>query len=225
MAQIRSQLVFPLPVSAFYAHHEHLSSLRRVTEEASSLRVQGTTVGDSVSSGAGNDTCPSQANGEEGVISTSVCLPRAVAPDIAPVILAFLYTDRLDPDSENAPAGFAEEYLDPEIGGAWSGLAAPAPATESCRPRGRSGYVGDRCEFGSSDGAATIMERSTDLGVARPSKVRISCRHPRTMSQRRIAAIYSFSDDFFRISVRLVRMHCWITHDGENKFVRDHAGV
>lgn len=48
-----------------------------------------------------------------GSALTPVCLPRAVAPEIVPVILAFLYTDRLDPDPKNRPDGFAETYADP----------------------------------------------------------------------------------------------------------------
>ncbi|CAM9474506.1 unnamed protein product, partial [Hapterophycus canaliculatus] len=144
-----------------------------VVEAAASPRLRGATVEDDVTGGGGNgnDLCYTRANGEEAVITASVCLPRAVAPEIAPVILAFLYTDRLDPCPENAPAGLAEEYVDPEIRGPLGGVAAPTVASESCRPRGRSAHAGDRKEVGSSNGAAKRTERSPDSGARTPSKV------------------------------------------------------
>lgn len=50
-----------------------------------------------------------------------VCLPRAVAPEIVPVILAFLYTDRLETNPENGPDGCAETYTEPGGGKGWAG--------------------------------------------------------------------------------------------------------
>ncbi len=51
------------------------------------------------------------------MVPTYMYLPRAVAPDIVPVILAFLYTDRLIQQPDFGPDGFAEEYLDPGVAG------------------------------------------------------------------------------------------------------------
>lgn len=180
MVVVRSSSIALLTCLIWEAHCRHLCCSRRLAEEAASPRLREATADDGVTGGTGTGTCSSRPTGDEGVITTSVFLPRAVAPDIAPVILAFLYTDRLDPSPDNGPAGFAEEYLDPELGDPELGesrtsVAAPAMATGSCRPRGRSGFVGDLREVGSSNGAVKIMEMSTDLAAGSPSKVSVGC--------------------------------------------------
>lgn len=50
---------------------------------------------------------------------TSICIPQSIAPEIVPVILAFLYTDRLENNPENGPNGFAEAYHDPCLRAKW----------------------------------------------------------------------------------------------------------
>ncbi|CAM9662216.1 unnamed protein product [Scytosiphon promiscuus] len=167
----RDRSRFPAHKAIVSCRSDVLGGLVARAEEAAKLLLRGATGGDSVDGGAGPGTCPARANGEEGVVKASVCLPRAVAPEIAPVILAFLYTDRLDPNPENAPAGLAEEYIDPEIGEAWSVVAAPAVATESCRSRGRSGFVGYGEGVGPGSGVAKRRENSPDVVAGSPSKV------------------------------------------------------
>lgn len=106
--------------------------------------------------------------GESAVtVTASVCLPRAVAPDVVPVILAFLYTDRLVQDPDFGHDGFAKEYLDParEGGLSMSSMLTAAVGVERCRPRGRSGIGGDSREAGSISGA------DWDRGNGVPSKV------------------------------------------------------
>lgn len=78
----------------------------------------------------------------EGAVTASVCLPRAVAPDIVPVILAFLYTDRLVQEPAFGLDSFAEDYLDPGVEGDLS-MSTAAVETERRRPRGRSDFRGD----------------------------------------------------------------------------------
>ena len=45
-----------------------------------------------------------------------VCLPLAVAPEIIPVVLEYIYTDRLEPEAANGDSGYAEAYCDPGTG-------------------------------------------------------------------------------------------------------------
>lgn len=108
-----------------------------------------------------------EANGGgEGVVPASVCLPRAVAPDIVPVILAFLYTDRLVQEPDFGHDGFAEEYLDPAGKGGLSMSAAAMDTDRACpRGSGSSGFDGGSGEAGSMSGADWDREN----GV--PSKV------------------------------------------------------
>eukprot|EP00903_Cladosiphon_okamuranus_P011781 g11074.t1 len=110
---------------------------------------------------------PQTNGGEESPVTASVCLPRAVAPDVVPVILAFLYTDRLVQDPDFGHDGFAEEYHDPAGAGgiSMSSTSTAAVATERCRPRGRRGFGGDGGEAGSINGA------NRDRGSGVPSKV------------------------------------------------------
>ncbi|CAB1107021.1 unnamed protein product [Ectocarpus sp. CCAP 1310/34] len=83
---------------------------------------------------------------EAAVTTTCVCLPRAVSPDIVPVILAYLYTDRLEAYPDNLRDGCAKEYVDPgggcssgggasepEVGGGCSGGGGGAEAVGGCR--------------------------------------------------------------------------------------------
>lgn len=51
----------------------------------------------------------------------SVCLPSGVAPEVVPVILAFLYTDQLEIFPENSPDGYGATYVDP-ANVAWESL-------------------------------------------------------------------------------------------------------
>lgn len=44
-----------------------------------------------------------------------MCLPRAVVPEIVPVVLAFVYTDRLEVDAENSSDHFQASSWDPGI--------------------------------------------------------------------------------------------------------------
>lgn len=71
---------------------------------------------------------------EDAVPTTCVCLPRAVSPDIVPVILAYLYTDRLETYTDNLRDGSAEEYVDPGSCG-----AATAAEPEAGGSSGRGG--------------------------------------------------------------------------------------
>lgn len=109
-----------------------------------------------------------EANGEENTAMVSVCLPRAVAPDIVPVILAFLYTDRLEFAPENGSDGFAKEYVDPGVGEKSRRVAA----TETCRPQGRSGFGRDSKEASSSNGSGGNRESGRNRGEKTSSTVR-----------------------------------------------------
>lgn len=113
-------------------------------------------------------TLPSpEANGEENTAMVSVCLPPAVAPDIVPVILAFLYTDRLEFAPENGPDGVAKEYVDPGVGG----KSRRAGASETSRQRGSS-FGGDSKEAGSSNGSGGERESGRERGEGMSSTVR-----------------------------------------------------
>lgn len=116
-------------------------------------------------------TAPGTNGGGEDAVPPSVCLPQAVAPDIVPVILAFLYTDRLVQEPDFGHDGFAEEYLDPAGKGDLS-MPMAAVETERYRPRGsrRSGFDGVSGEAGSMSGADWDRENGA------PSKVRTSYR-------------------------------------------------
>lgn len=115
---------------------------------------------------------PETNGGREGTVTASVCLPRAVAPDIVPVILAFLYTDKLVQEPDFGSDGFAQEYLDPGVEGHVS-MSTAAEQTEReregerCRPRRRSGcgFGGDSTEVG------TITGTDWDRGNGVPGKV------------------------------------------------------
>lgn len=61
----------------------------------------------------GNRTEKHAGSSRADVSLNTVCLPRAVAPHVVPIILAFLYTDRFETYPENVPDGFAESYVDP----------------------------------------------------------------------------------------------------------------
>lgn len=110
----------------------------------------------------------SETNGEENTAMVSVCLPRAVVPDIVPVILAFLYTDRLESAPENSPDGFAKDYVDPGVGG----KSRRAAEIEMSHPRGRSGFGGDSKEICSSNGSGGGRESGRDRGEGMSGKVR-----------------------------------------------------
>ena len=88
---------------------------------------------------------------EDGVVPASVCLPRAVAPDIVPVILAFLYTDRLVQQPDFGPDGCAEEYLDPGV-------------------EGTSSFAGGSMEAGPGGSG---RDHGKGKGIATQSKVRM----------------------------------------------------
>lgn len=45
----------------------------------------------------------------------TVCLPKAVAPEVVPVVLEFLYTDQLETDPENGPDGHGRTYVAPPL--------------------------------------------------------------------------------------------------------------
>lgn len=154
-----------VPLWSRYRAH---SSLVPSTADAANLRLR-------ANSGEGEDGDgemaatvgvpePNGSSGGGGAMTASVCLPRAVAPDIVPVILAFLYTDRLVQQPDFGHDGFAVEYVDPGVEGDLS-VPAPAVGTERCRPRGRSSFGGDSREAGSISGADWDREN----GV--PSKV------------------------------------------------------
>eukprot|EP00752_Nemacystus_decipiens_P012142 g10764.t1 len=119
-------------------------------------------------------TAPETNGGGEGTMTASVCLPRAVAPDIVPVILAFLYTDKLVQEPDFSHDGFAEEYLDPEGKGGVS-MSTAAVETERCRSRGsgRSGFDQGRAsgEAGSTSGANWERENGVPSKVAFFEKV------------------------------------------------------
>lgn len=79
------------------------------------------------------------ANGvqeEEALDIQIVCLPAVVAPEIVPVILAFLYTDRLETNPENGPDGHVEVYTDPVRGNCGGRASA-----DGCRQGGGKGWV------------------------------------------------------------------------------------
>lgn len=99
-------------------------------------------------------------------VTASVCLPRAVAPDIVPVIMAFLYTDRLVQEPDFGHDGFAEEYLDP-AGQGDLGMSAAAVGTETCHPRGRSGFGGDRYSDSRNGGSISGTDWDQGNGVQR----------------------------------------------------------
>lgn len=46
----------------------------------------------------------------------SVYLPRAVAPEVVPVVLEYLYTDKLNVETINDDNGYARTYIDPGTG-------------------------------------------------------------------------------------------------------------
>lgn len=108
---------------------------------------------------------------------TSVCLPRAVAPDIVPVILAFLYTDRLDPDPENGSDGYSEAYADPgtrDGGGGGGGVAVAAERemeVEAYRPLGKRGFGGDGGRGGSGGGSGKTGGSGKGWVAGTPSEV------------------------------------------------------
>lgn len=89
--------------------------------------------------------------GGDNDVVTSVCLPRAVAPDIVPVILAFLYTDRLESDPENGSDGYSEAYTDPGTG---SGVEVGLGMGEAYRQLGKRGFgdEGGGAGFGGGGG-------------------------------------------------------------------------
>ncbi|CAM9549795.1 unnamed protein product, partial [Ectocarpus sp. 8 AP-2014] len=101
---------------------------------------------------------------EAAVTTTCVCLPRAVSPDIVPVILAYLYTDRLETYPDNLRDGCAEEYVDPggacssgggasepAVGGSCSGGGGGAETVGGCRSSTQTGG-GDRQGVGLGGG-------------------------------------------------------------------------
>lgn len=145
------------------------------TADAAKLRLRATSDEGDRSAGT---FAASGANGAENTAMASVYLPRAVAPDIVPVILAFLYTDRLESAPENGPDGFAKDYGDPGV----EGCSSRAAATETCRPRGRSGVGGDSREIDSSNGSGGERESGRDWGERMPSKVRAIYRQSHYIS-------------------------------------------
>lgn len=84
------------------------------------------------------------------------------------MIMAFLYTDRLESAPENGSDGFAKDYVDPGGGG----NSKRAAAMKTSRPRGRSGFCGgDSKGVGSSNGSEEIRESGRDRGQGMPTKV------------------------------------------------------
>jgi len=69
------------------------------------------------SGSVGTNAAPNAHGEDDDVAPISMCLPRAVAPEIVPVILAFLYTDRFIQQPDFGPDGYAEEYCDPGVAG------------------------------------------------------------------------------------------------------------
>lgn len=53
--------------------------------------------------------------------SISVSLPRAVAPEIVPVVLEYLYTDKLHVETNDEDNGYARANVDPRTGDAAEG--------------------------------------------------------------------------------------------------------
>ncbi|CAN0433831.1 unnamed protein product, partial [Ectocarpus sp. 12 AP-2014] len=87
----------------------------------------------------------------EAAVTTCVCLPRAVSPDIVPVILAYLYTDRLEAYPDNLRDGCAEEYVDPG-GGCSSGGGTSEPEVGGSCSGGRGGETGNGCRSSTPTG-------------------------------------------------------------------------
>lgn len=99
---------------------------------------------------------------------TSVCLPRAVAPEIVPVILAFLYTDKLEIDPKNSSDGkSAEAYADPGGGYAetWGSIMAGATVLGRVLEQERS--LAKVVEGRGEDGGSRETEETSEVGLGR----------------------------------------------------------
>ena len=112
----------------------------------------------------------SSSGGDE---MTSVCLPRAVAPDIVPVILAFLYTDRLESDPENSSDGYSEAYTDPGArnrGGVATAVEGEV-VMEAYRQAGKRGLGSDTGGGGSGGGGGKASGSGKRWVEGTPSEV------------------------------------------------------
>lgn len=92
----------------------------------------------------------------------SVYLPRAVAPEIVPVVLEYLYTDKLNVETINEDNGYAKTYIDPGTG----------DISEGDTPGDSHQHVGRSkgCIESTARARALMIKRSS--GQPTPSEVR-----------------------------------------------------